>query len=176
RCLLRLLTLRVLAGEVRNAFVNEHGLENADADGRHGLVPGGERVEISGLERAGLPRIAMGVGNQTQDRSGVRPCITLTRLGHRQQFTERHTVGWAGVDAEDAGALPDEVPCTSGRLFSASSASRSRSPLSSFDSTMSRALSITRFVASSTRPRFLRSLGLGQKDTRSSSKAVVACS
>jgi len=63
-------------------------------------------VEFGRAEQAGLPRVAVGVGQQGEDGSGVQPLLTGASLGQHEEFPEGEG---AEVEAEDPGAVPDEA-------------------------------------------------------------------
>src|SRR5690606_18970840 len=68
----------------------------------------GQRVELRGRERLGLLlRVAVDVGEHRQERRRVLPLVAPPRVGHPYQFPQRQR---AGLDADDAGELPDESP------------------------------------------------------------------
>ena len=77
------------------------------------------RMKILRSRSAGLLRIAMAVGDQRQQGSGMVPAIAGSGIGHPAELPERQG---AGVDANDAGEFVAELPDVN-RLASSSAVS-----------------------------------------------------
>ena len=100
-------------------FVHKYFLEHSQIALEHGGFLGGRRLHGMKIRRAQCPAflgIAVGVGQHRQQRGCVIPSLPDTLLGHPQQLPQRQP---AGIDADDAGTLPDKLPDSIWRKLSA---------------------------------------------------------
>lgn len=77
------------------------------------------RMEVLRPGGSGLLRIAMAVGDQRQQGSGMVPAVAGSGVGHPAELPKRQR---AGVDANDAGEFVAELPDVN-RLASSSAVS-----------------------------------------------------
>ena len=84
-----------------------------------GAVPIRVRMKVFGPSSTGLLRIAMAVGDQGEQGSGMVPAVAGGRIGHPAELPQRQR---PGVDAGDAGEFIAELPDVN-RLASSSAVS-----------------------------------------------------
>ena len=108
---------------VERTAIDKHLLQDIHTDAGLALMTGAVRLrvwmKILRSRSAGLLRIAMAVGDQRQQGSGMVPAVTGSGIRHPAELPQRQR---AGVDADDAGEFVAELPDVN-RLASSSAVS-----------------------------------------------------